>query len=49
MERDEEQKMAIRTFAYVCAAIGGGVHKEELKDELLYEVRDGPHRLIELA
>jgi hypothetical protein len=48
MERDEEQKMAIRTFAYVCAAIGGGV-RGELQDRLLFEVRDGPNRLIELA
>jgi hypothetical protein len=48
MDRDEERTMAIRTFAYVCAAIGGGTSKE-LCDRLLFEVRDGPHRLIELA
>jgi hypothetical protein len=48
MDRDEEQKMAIRIFAYTCAAIGGQTDRE-VRDWLLAQVRDGPHRLIELA
>jgi hypothetical protein len=48
MDRDEEVQMATRLFAYTCGAIGAGCN-EELRERLLYEVRDGPHRLTELA
>jgi hypothetical protein len=44
---DEENRLAIRFFAYVCAAIGG--QDPELCEQLMAEVRDGPNRLIQLA
>jgi hypothetical protein len=48
MTHDEEQRMAIAIFAYTCAAIGGQADRDWVQN-MMAEVRDGPHRLIELA
>ena len=49
MTPEEEQRMAQAVFAYTCCSIGGQTDRPEWVENMMAEVRDGPHRLIELA
>jgi hypothetical protein len=48
MTPEENDRLAIRLFGYICAAIGGQA-SPKVRDELMAHVRDGPNRVLELA